>query len=366
MKAYRNLARTLLGVVLATICPSLMNAQENFDFWWTERRAKENAEQMELRTQQMLDTRRDRLQTLPLKDLFDEQNGGVWWFDGQHFYSLGYDGDRDQFRVVAPFDESLPLRHTFVPKKGKNGLSVTVKGHAGWTVAYQTVGPWRMIVVRDAQRRAVDCLLRVDQHYFMDRPDVQTLSMHDLFDGVYEGPEGKKAVFGPRLSHYEDIDYSKDPGIFSVVPDKQFNVTGHIMYGDNRVSRGDPSSPKFGKMPGGGGAAAIMGPMEWEVSPILGGLHVKVVKDEPFVLHSPDFGGKEFDLRRIASPYPDLPGIYAVASVRPLPLGLLRMLPKGDLQRMNSEIAERHTDRHDLSDIEQLNLELIKAALSAD
>jgi len=258
------------------------------------------------------------------------------------------------------------LRHTFVPKKGKNGLSATVKGHAGWTVVYQTVGPWHMIVVRDAQRRAVDCLLRVEQHYFMDRPDVQTLSMHDLFDGVYEGPEGKKAVFGPRLSHYENIDYSKDPGIFSVVPDKQFNVTGHIMYGDNRVSRGDPSSPKFGKMPGGGGAAAIMGPMEWEVSPILGGLHVKVVKDEPFVLHSPGFGVKEFDLQRIASPYPDLPGIYAVASVRPLPLGLLRMLPKGDLQRMNSEIAERHTDRHDLSDIEQLNLELIKAALTAD
>ena len=364
MKPFRNLAGIFLGLFLTTFYPTDMNAQDNFTFWWTERQSRQNAEQMQLRTQQMLDTRKDHLQTLPIEQLLNGDDDCTWWWDGQHIYSLGYEGEHDEYRVIVPFEEKFPRSYTLIPKKSKNGTTVTLKGHPGWTVAYQSIGPWTMIVIRDAKRHAVDCYLHVTQHHFMDLPDVQTLTLHDLLDGVYEGPDGKKAVFGPLLDHYTDLDYSRDPGIFSVQPDKQFSMTGTILYGDGRVSRGNPSSPKYGKMPGGGGAAAIMGPMEWQITPILGGLHVKVTQDEPFVLHSPDFNTKEFDLRRVQDPYADLSGIYSVASVRPLPKGMLRLLTKGDLLRMNKEVPDRHSDGSKLTDLELLNLDLINAVLN--
>ena len=171
-------------------------------------------------------------------------------------------------------------------------------------------------------------------------------------------------MLGPVLNHYKDIGYSRDPGIFSVKPTEWGTLTGIIQFGDGRVSHGDPSSPKFGRMPGGGGSGALMGPMTWELTPIPLGLHVKIVKDEPFVDHNPHFADTEFDLQRVQDAYADLPGIYSIASVRPLPKGMLRLLPKGDLMLMNNEIPARHTDFHQLTDIELLNLDLIREVLA--
>lgn len=364
MKQNQTLARVLTAAVLAIISLIDMNAQNEPNFWWRERQTRENAQLMAERTQQMLDTRKDNFQTLSLQQLVDDcEEYQVWWWDGQSAYCLGYT-DNDKNRILAPFDQSRPMGPTLLCKKSGKTLSMTVKGHPGWTVAYQSIGPWKLLVIRDEKRRAQDCYIQVKQHYFMDIPDVQTLTMHDLFDGVYQATDGKKAVFGPLLSHYTDLQYARDPGIFSVEPDEKRNLTGRIKFGDGRVSRGNPNSPKYGKMPGGGGAGAIMGPMEWEVSTIPTGLHVKITNDEPFVEHNPRFDEKEFDLQRIQDAYPDLPGIYSVASVRPLTKGMLLLLPKGDLLRMNNEVPDRHIDGSRLTDIEQLNLDLISLVLS--
>ena len=43
---------------------------------------------------------------------------------------------------------------------------------------------------------------------------------------------------------------------------------------------------------------------------------------------------------------------------------MLRLLPKGDLMLMNNEIPARHTDFHQLTDIELMNLDLIQEVLA--
>ena len=117
-------------------------------------------------------------------------------------------------------------------------------------------------------------------------------------------------------------------------------------------------------MPGGGGAGAIMGPMQWRVTPCPMGLKVKVIHDEPFVEHSPSIEGGEAELTWVEGPYEGIKGRLPIASVRPLPTEMLRLLPKSDLHVVMNEILDRHADGSKLTAIEELNLGVIRVVLN--
>ena len=364
MNHKRTLVSVMTAIILATFIPMNMNAQEELDLWWGGRNAeRQNSEILKQRIAEMMEARKEPLRTLPVKDLIDDEN--QYWWDGQQLCVLGY-GDTDNIRPLVIFQHHGKGKnlYTLVCKKGKNGTTVTVKDHAGWKVAMQQVGLWRVLVFRDGKGTVQDCYINTTWHDAANRKNVQNLSMHDLFDGVYEAPNGQKVVFGPLMEHYKDLKYSRDPGIFYFHTNKDFAVTDTLEYGGGRVSRGDPSSPKYGKMPGGGGAAAIMGPMEWKVTPCPLGVKVKVIRDEPFVEHSPGIEGDEAELKWVQGPYEGIEGYFPIASVRPLPKGMLRMLPKGDLHFLMQEILNRHAAGTKPTAIEELNLGIIYAVLN--
>ena len=361
-----NKKRTLAGMVTVIILASIpmnLSAQEEMNIWWEGFHAeRENVALIKQRMQTLMDARNENLRTLPISELIEDAQ---FWWSGQQVYVLGY-GETDDIRPFLPFSthrDPQPL-YTLICKNGKNGTTVTVKDHADWKVAMQQVGPWRVLVFRDGTGAVKDCYIGTTWNDVANHKNVQNLSMHDLYDGVYEMKDGTKVVFGPVMEHYKDLDYSSDPGFFYFHTDKYFAVTDTLEYGGERVSRGNPSSPKWGKMPGGGGAGAIMGPMQWRVTPIPMGLKVTVIHDEPFVEHSPRIEGGEAELTWVEGPYEGINGRLPIASVRPLPTEMLRMLPKGDLHIIMNEILDRHADGSKLTAIEELNLGVIRVVLN--
>lgn len=365
MNSKRTLASVLTAIILAAIIPMNMNAQEDLNIWWQGHNAeRENAEILKNRLISMKDARKETLRTMPIKDLLNGEDSEYWW-DGRQLCVLGY-GETDNIRPLVTFKKQGDGQelYTLVCKKGKNGTTVTIKDHAGWKVALQQSGQWRILVFRDATGAVQDCFIGTTWHDAANLKNVQNLSLHDLYDGVYVLPNGNKVVFGPIMEHYKDLGYSRDPGIFYSQIDDDFAVGDIIEYGGGRVSRGNPSSPKYGKMPGGGGAGAIMDAMVWQVTPCPMGLKVKVLRDEPFVQHSPSIDNGEAELKWVQGPFEGIEGYFPIASVRPLPKGMLRMLPKGDLHFIMQEILDRHVDGSKPTAIEELNLGLIYAVLN--
>ena len=241
-----------------------------------------------------------------------------------------------------PFD---PLKgdYELVEKGGK----VTVKGTPTLTVSIEKYGNYVLMVFRDANNKPVKAYYHFD---FEEARNSQewTKLIHYVLAGNYPLPDNDRehtVVFGPKMSYYTGYKYDGDPGFYDICVDREsFEIK--VIYGNGRVSHGDPSSPKYGKMPGGGGAGALMGPMEWEVTPTVEGLNVKVTHDEKFVDHSPRVcaQGEERNLPKAQTPYEGLNGKWTFASVFPLTPALLKLFPKEVLKLMRGEIYARYGD----------------------
>ena len=200
-----------------------------------------------------------------------------------------------------------------------------------------------MLVERDKQGLPMSAYYEVGED--ADNDDTWTLFVQYVLAGCYALPDDTthRVIFGPRLAHYDGYRYDEDPGMIEgYLPSPDFSSLD-ILYGFGRVSHGDPSSPKYGKMPGGGGAGALMGPMAWRLRQVAGGMSVEVVRDEPFVSHSPSVKSNSV-IRRVGSPYEGIAGAWPFTSVIPLSHQLLRLFPKKVLTLMRGEIYARHGD----------------------
>lgn len=226
------------------------------------------------------------------------------------------------------------------------GGNVSVKGKPALKVSIEKYGNYVMMVFRNAQGQPVKA------YYHFDFDEARntgkwTRLIHYLLAGNYPlGDEQEhSAVFGPRMSFYTGYKYDEDPGIYDLYIDGN-TLQVSISYGAGRASHGDPSSPKYGKMPGGGGAAALMGPMEWEVTPTIQGIDINVTHDQKFVDHNPRVGnqGDKRSLTKAQGPYEGLDGKWTFASVIPLTPTLLKIFPKEMLKYMRGEIYARYGD----------------------
>lgn len=250
------------------------------------------------------------------------------------------------------------------------------------TVTVEKLGRYTMLVYRNANGAPVKAFYNIDNK---SANDVSwTYLFHYILDGNYMLEGGKNVVFGKRQDFYEGDKYNTDPGIYRYHINADDN-TIDIIYGEGRVSNGDPSSPNYDKVPGGGGAGAIMGPMTWQVKFTKQGLDAIVVNDEPFVDHHPRLKDGNNVLTKVKSPWQGIDGKWAFASVIPLTHEMLRCFPKDVLELMRAEIYARHGDTFKsaanqkyfdqqpwykksnkpvvLTDIEKFNVALIKQVM---
>lgn len=216
-------------------------------------------------------------------------------------------------------------------KERKTKLNVTV----------EKLGRYIMLVYRNAQGEPVKAYYCIDNESANDNS--WTYIVHYILDGNYMLANGDNAVFGFRQDHYEGDKYNTDPGLYRYHINNGTKVL-EIIYGEGRVSYGDPSSPNYDKVPGGGGAGAIMGPMTWQVRPTKEGLAIKVIGDEKFVDHRPRLKDGDNFLTKVQNPWQALNGKWAFASVIPLTHELLRLFPNDVLELMRAEIYARHGD----------------------
>lgn len=258
-------------------------------------------------------------------------------------------------------------------KERKTKLSVTV----------EKLGRYTMLVYRNAQGAPVKAYYHLDIESANDV--TWTYLFHYILDGNYVLSNWENVVFGFKQDFYEGDRYNTDPGLYRYHINANDN-TIDIIYGEGRVSRGDPSSPNYDKMPGGGGAGAIMGPMVWQVKFTKEGLDAKVLEDEPFVDHSPRLKDGNNVLTKVKSPWQGIDGKWAFASVIPLTHEMLKLFPKDVLELMRAEIYARHGDTFNsaanqkyfdqqlwykksnkpvaLTDIEKFNVALIKQVMA--
>lgn len=259
---------------------------------------------------------------------------------------------------------------------GKQVLSKDVKG-AKFSV--ERFGNYTMLVERNASGSPIKAFYKIPREHI--HGDCRHKFLRRILAGNYVLEDGNHAIFGPKMEHYTSLKWAEDPGYYYLAEITDNRKSVDIIYGDSRVSHGDPSSPKYGKMPGGGGAGALMGPMTIRVTPTVGGLKVESIHDEPFVSHNPSFKDNP-TLSIVETPFSDIPGRYAFASAMPLTHSLLRLFPREALTLMRCEISARHgatfTDpkiqsyfdvqswykksktKVTLTDIEKFNVALIK------
>lgn len=270
------------------------------------------------------------------KWLLDEVN---WWTNGFVVFNTYYDEESREIGINPQLSEPTPDWDPIGTFKVKGAQATSRDGKIRYTV--EQLGDYVMLVGRNAQGQPVRAYYGVsNDDYNANR---WIFIIQHLLAGCYNTPDGKVAVFGPRMEHYTADSYYIDPGVWGTFrPEDNFTALS-ILYGEGRVSHGDPSSPNYDKMPGGGGAGALMGPMMWRVTATVDGLLVNVVHDEPFVDHQPRVADGS-RLTYLQNPYQGLPGRWAVASVMPLTHQVLRLLPSEVLTLMRGEIYARHGD----------------------
>ena len=260
-----------------------------------------------------------------------------------------------------------------VVKERKTKLAVTV----------EKLGRYTMLVYRNAQGAPVKAYYNINNESANN--NTWTYLLHYILDGNYMLDNDNNAVFGFKQDFYEGNKYDTDPGIYCYQINHNDN-TIDIMYGSGRVSHGDPSSPRYNKMPGGGGAGALMGPMVWRLKFTKQGLDATIIEDQEFVDHSPRLKEGINVLSKVQNPWQHLDGKWAFASVIPLTHEMLSIFPKDVLELMRAEIYARHgdtfksTDKQKyfnqqpwykksnkpvvLTDIEKFNVALIKQVMA--
>ena len=294
-------------------------------------------------------SRNEPARVLPIEQFLLLDETTTLWTDGINLYRASYiKEDRQvyfEYRPIgiidiADIDESIFLKSMKV-----NGKKVTTKDKPALNVNIEQLGNHIMLVGRDAQGRPMMALYSVTKDQLGDNTWTSMLQCILMGNYTIQGKQGN-AVFGPKMPFYSGEKYDTDPCFLSAYYSQPKSESIDILYGGGRVSKGDPSSPKWGKMPGGGGAGAIMGPMEWNIRPTVEGLLIKVLHDEPFVSHEPAIGveGETVMLAKEQCPWEGIAGKWAFASVMPLTKPLLELFPKQVLTLMRGEIYARYGD----------------------
>lgn len=235
------------------------------------------------------------------------------------------------------FNDGVFMESKHLSLACKEGLSLSV----------EKLGNDTLVVYRNATGIPVEayyCTNREECKNYIKTDDYKKLVTYYipyLLAGNYMLNNGNNSVFGLWQDFYEGSKYNTDPGIYEIskINDNLINIT----YGNRRVSKGNPKSPKYGKMPGGGGARAIMGPMIWQVQFTSDGLMANVVKDQPYVSHNPRLIDKNNNvLTKVQCPWEGIDGKWAFTAVMPLTHELIKLFPKDALELMYAEIFARH------------------------
>lgn len=266
------------------------------------------------------------------------------WTNGVGIYETFYDNDDRQVYFSPIMQSDIPEDVIAIKPLKVKGRNIVLSDRPDVRVSVEQVAGHILLVGRNAQNHPVMVLLNITNDQRND--GTWTSLAQYLVMGNYTLPDGHNAVFGPKCPFYTGSEYDTDPGILNGYYINRDFKSMDILYGSRRVSRGDPSSPNWGKMPGGGGAAAIMGPMEWNIRFTVEGLQAIVVRDERFVEHMPAIGneGDTVMLTKVQTPYQGLEGKWAFASVIPLTNKMLELFPKQVLTLMRAEIYARHGD----------------------
>lgn len=266
------------------------------------------------------------------------------WTNGVGIYETFYDNDDRQVYFSPIMQSDIPEDVIAIKPLKVKGRNIVLSDRPDVRVSIEQVAGHILLVGRNAQSHPVMVLLNITNDQRND--GTWTSLAQYLVMGNYTLPDGHNAVFGPKCPFYTGSEYDTDPGILNGYYINRDFKSMDILYGSGRVSRGDPSSPNWGKMPGGGGAAAIMGPMEWNIRFTVEGLQAVVVRDERFVEHMPAIGneGDTVMLTKVQTPYQGLEGKWAFASVIPLTNKMLELFPKQVLTLMRAEIYARHGD----------------------
>ncbi|MBR5639244.1 MAG: YARHG domain-containing protein [Muribaculaceae bacterium] len=368
---------TLFLLIMIALSTS---ARDHEDLFWSDNRSINELFKQSLAAD--LEHRNDKLQVLNTKQMLTSDTEQLWT-DGRFIFSTMYDPDTKM--IGAGYNRYMEPTTTMVmPHEMKMvGNKMKVTGKTPLYVTVEKLGQYTLLVYRNAQGTPV-------RAYFSITNDMRnngdwTIFLHYILAGNYKLANGKYSVFGPKQDFYEGDRYNCDPGLyqFYIYPDKNLI---DIVYGEGRVSGGDPSDPRYGKMPGGGGAAAIMGPMTWQVMLTNEGLDATVLHDEPFVDHNPRLAKGNNVLTKVQCPWEGVDGKWAFASVIPLTHELLKLFPKETLELMRAEIYARHGDTFKsaanqkyfdqqpwykksgkpvvLTDIEKFNIALIKQVMA--
>lgn len=280
-----------------------------------------------------LDRRADAISHLDLSSAL-LGNEGRYWTDGLDVYVSLY-SEEENIIELTHIENYKPIA---ILKVRGNKVTTKDKPAERWTV--EQIGAYRMLLSRDVTGNVTGAYYSTDHDAVGD--NTWSLLLHYILAGHYRLDSGESVIFGLNMPFYGADRYASDPGFYSFcLSDDGKSV--EILYGEGRVSHGDPSSPKYGKMPGGGGAAAIMGPMQWRVTPSEVGALVKIVHDERFVDHWPAVPD-DSQLLKVQTPYEGLDGKWAFASVLPLTPRLLSIFPRDVLRLMRGEIYARYGD----------------------
>ena len=333
-----------LSLLFAVVIALGVNAQRlPFNGNFPDYTYRESKEKLMSQINACMNARKAPTKVLPIgPNLVDSRQ---WWTDGLFNFETEYN---DEYNSINPsrgnFLNETDFQHFdfisgMLVKKGK--VSVEDKPQA--RVNIEQIGDLVMLVERDKQNKPVRAYYQLTQEE--KSMGNWVIFINYMLMGHYTTPDGLDVIFGPRMPFYSGDDYSQDPGFFGFNNDFDNHIL-HIVYGGSRVSRGDPSKFSDERMPGEGGAGAIMGPMQWDMIPTVAGMDVTIAHDEPFVDHYPRIGkeGDKVSLSFVESPFEGIPGRWAIASVIPLTHGLLKLFPKEMLTLMRGEIYARHGD----------------------
>ncbi len=285
-----------------------------------------------------MNARNAHRQILPVSRLTSDLRS---WTNGLTLFVTYYDPDERSFSLdirdgAFPHDIHDPIRPLVL--KGKKRITFSENDN-GISFTLERFGSYELLVGRTNDGKPHYAYYSVPNDDFTS----WQIPLFCILAGNYITSEGHHAVIGPRLDFYEGERFETDPGVFCAFAPANDATSLHILYGDSRVSSGDPSSDRYGKMPGGGGAGAVMGPMQWQLTPTLTGMLVNVIIDHKFVNHQPPVQD-DTEIRRIQSPYQGISGQWPFTSVIPLTHQLLRLFPREVLTLMRGEIYARHGD----------------------